>query len=438
MGFSREASIITLLVIDTLFFFLEIIVGYAVHSLALVADSFHMLNDIISLVIAYWAIKKAGQTENIAAKYTYGWQRAEILGALVNGVFLMALCVSIFLEAIQRFVEPQIITSPLLIVGVGSAGLASNIIGLFLFHEHGHGHSHGHGPAGSDSEEDIESFLPEVQVRKASLAAHGHSHRGSHTHSHDHAHAHGSDGHKRRQSMTSEDIFVHPAQNRAHIKDLADGRRLSETSPLLTDHSGHHHAKPKDSASGGHSHENMNMRAVFLHVLGDALGNIGVIATGLFVQYTKFSWRFYADPVISLVITGIILASAVPLCKSASLILLQVAPPGIHVDEIREDIESIQSVISAHELHVWQLSDTKLVASVHVRITSSDGYMQVAQDIKKCLHAFGIHSCTIQPEFVHDGLAVVDEMEASCLLDCDPDCPPNGAPADAHGHGHAH
>jgi zinc transporter 1 len=344
----------------------------------------------------------------------------------------MALCVSIFLEAIQRFVEPQVITSPLLIVGVGSAGLASNILGLFLFHDHGHGHSHSHGPEATEEEDAIENYLPEVQVRKAS-AAHGHGHNHTHTHSHSHS----AEGHKRRQSMNSEDIFVHPAQNRAHIKDLAD-RRPSESSPLLTDHSEHNHAKPKEASKGGHSHANMNMRAVFLHVLGDALGNIGVIATGMFVYYTKFSWRFYADPVISLVITAIILSSAVPLCKSASLILLQVAPPGIHVDEIREDIESIKSVVSAHELHVWQLSDTQLVASVHVRITSSDGYMRVAQDIKKCLHAFGIHSCTIQPEFVHDGLAVVDESEASCLLDCDPDCPPTGSNGESHGHGHGH
>lgn len=168
----------------------------------------------------------------------------------------------------------------------------------------------------------------------------------------------------------------------------------------------------------------MNMRAVFLHVLGDALGNIGVIATGLFVHLTKFSWRFYSDPVISLVITVIILSSAIPLCKSASLILLQVAPPGIIIDDIKEDIKSIQGVNSVHELHVWQLSDTKMVASVHVRIENDQAkYMLIATDIKKCLHAFGIHSCTIQPEFMK-GLSTLAEND-ECLLDCDPDCPPN-------------
>jgi solute carrier family 30 (zinc transporter), member 1 len=71
MVFSRSARIVTLLVIDTLFFFLEIIVGYAVHSLALVADSFHMLNDVFSLIVALYAIRLA-KSKTSSSKYTYG------------------------------------------------------------------------------------------------------------------------------------------------------------------------------------------------------------------------------------------------------------------------------------------------------------------------------------------------------------------------------
>lgn len=350
----------------------------------------------------------------------------------MNGVFLIALCVSIFLEAIQRFVEPQVISKPLLIVGVGSAGLVSNILGLFLFHEHGHSHGTEDSKSDSDNGDDLERMLPSSQVRAAtaSHAGHDHSHNNKKTRRHSH-------------SMSSDDIYVHPAQNRAAIQDLAGGHRVagaSETSPLLgsADHSQHNHAKPRDASAGGshgHDHSNMNMRAVFLHVLGDALGNIGVIATGLFVYFTTFSWRFYSDPVISLVITMIILTSAIPLCKSASLILLQVAPPGILVDEIKEDIKSLDNVHSVHELHVWQLSDTKLVASVHVRIENDQGkYMQIATDIKKCLHAFGIHSCTIQPEFIK-GLDTLPEAVDECLLDCDVECAPA---AKAHDHDHDH
>jgi solute carrier family 30 (zinc transporter), member 1 len=83
-------------------------------------------------------------------RYSYGWHRAEILAALINGVFLLALCFSISLEALERFFStpgewdlhiprPRLIkfvevSNPKLVVIVGSLGLASNIVGLFLFH----------------------------------------------------------------------------------------------------------------------------------------------------------------------------------------------------------------------------------------------------------------------------------------------------------------
>ena len=60
----------------------------------------------------------------------------------------------------------------------------------------------------------------------------------------------------------------------------------------------------------------MNMRAVLLHVLGDALGNVGVIASGLIIWLTEWRFKYYCDPMISLVITVIIFSSALPLGQS--------------------------------------------------------------------------------------------------------------------------
>jgi len=71
-----------------------------------------------------------------------------------------------------------------------------------------------------------------------------------------------------------------------------------------------------NSQSHGHSHGSMNMRALLLHVMGDALGNIGVIVTGLIIWLTTWSGRFYLDPAVSLVITTIIFTSALPLGMS--------------------------------------------------------------------------------------------------------------------------
>ena len=81
-------------------------------------------------------------------KNTYGWARAEVLGALVNSVFLIALCFTIFVEAIQRLTHMHEIKHTDWMLYVGIAGLVINVVGLVLFHQHshgGHGHSHGHG-----------------------------------------------------------------------------------------------------------------------------------------------------------------------------------------------------------------------------------------------------------------------------------------------------
>lgn len=402
--------------------------------------------------------------------YTYGWQRAETLGALVNGVFLVALCLSIFLEAIQRFVEPQIVTNPKLVLIVGCLGLASNILGLFLFHDHGHshggdekghddgiksaeeGHSHIHADGETHAVADEENTT--ISTRSSNTPHRKSVISNSEVHGRHRRRASGSFG---RGFGSVDNIHIHPASFRQDIiqaarveeeseseseeealldetespnersKILADDR-LSPThgSQRFTgygsigkkrastdyDHNGHNHNQSKDSHDGhghgghGHSHGDLNMRGVFLHVMGDALGNIGVIASALIIWLTTFPARYYFDPGISLVITVIILCSAIPLCKAASRILLQAVPVGMSIDEITADIESLPRVIEAHHLHVWQLNDTKLVASLHVKVdcevegSGSASYMHLAREIRSCLHGYGIHSSTIQPEFL--------------------------------------
>lgn len=70
-------------------------------------------------------------------KNTFGWARAEVLGALVNAVFLIALCFTIFVEALQRMFHDEHIHDPDLMLIVGSIGLVINLVGLLLFHGHG-------------------------------------------------------------------------------------------------------------------------------------------------------------------------------------------------------------------------------------------------------------------------------------------------------------
>jgi zinc transporter 1 len=442
----------------------------------------------------------------------------------------VALCVSIFLDAIQRFFEPQEVTHPVLVLIVGSFGLASNIVGLALFHDHGHSHGHSHGTSEqpsnvseaengrsrlvkngdnitteniADEAGNISDVLPENRVRSWRPVDGPQSHSETNLgtprtnsgglHSSPSRRSHGRS--KSRAYSNLEDLPIHPASFRNDIiaaSRLEEAQSESDTdleaetaveddaaaaptehTPLLNgtskaasprkgahrqSHSDHLHNKPKDTGSKhghGHGHGDLNMRGVFLHVLGDALGNIGVIATALFIWLTPYKWRFYSDPFVSLIITMIILTSAIPLCKAASRILLQAVPTGLDVQDIKNDISSLPGISGVHHLHVWQLSDTKLVASLHVRVQfdfkgeGSEDYMRLARQIRKCLHGYGIHSSTIQPEFCcetnpsHSGVrepGVEDEScreddssvgssygpkDNGCLLDCDDECGPS-------------
>lgn len=211
-------------------------------------------------------------------------------------------------------------------------------------------------------------------------------------------------------------------------------------------HATHNHNKPKKAAKGGHGHNHadMGMNAMILHVIGDALGNVGVIVSALVIWLTTWSGKYYADPAVSLFITLIILRSCIPLTTATAKILLQATPDHIDVNDIKEDIESIRGVVSCHHVHIWQLSDTQLVASMHIQVSfpineeGGERYMELAKVVRRCLHAYEIHSVTLQPEFCLDrdhehtgpsvGLDGNDNVEGrsrdddSCLLECVDDC----------------
>lgn len=141
----NRARLLCMLSLTFSFFIVEVVVSRVTSSLSMLSDSFHMLSDVIALVVALVAVRFAEKTQS-TKKNTFGWIRAEVMGALVNAVFLTALCFTIVLEAVERFTDPHEIKTPVVVAGVGAAGLLINLLGLCLFHGHaggGHGHSHG-------------------------------------------------------------------------------------------------------------------------------------------------------------------------------------------------------------------------------------------------------------------------------------------------------
>ncbi len=128
-GMRHRARLIVVLGLTTSFMIVEAVVGFLTNSLVLIADAGHMLTDVAGLSLALLAIWFAQRPAN--ARKTYGYYRAEILGALANAMLLFAIAGYIFYEAARRFQNPPEVSSvPLLVVA--SLGLCVNIAGAAM------------------------------------------------------------------------------------------------------------------------------------------------------------------------------------------------------------------------------------------------------------------------------------------------------------------
>lgn len=146
----------------------------------------------------------------------------------------------------------------------------------------------------------------------------------------------------------------------------------------------------------------LNIRGVWLHVLSDALGSVGVLASGALIVSLGWHW---ADPVASLFIAGLVLVSAYKLLKEVVAVLMEGAPGHIDVDRVRDAIMSADGVRGIHDLHVWTITSGMESLSGHVVVDNARPHEEVLRDLQDRLsREFGIHHVTIQietPEF-HD------------------------------------
>lgn len=111
----------------------EAVGGYLTNSLALLADAGHMLSDVAALAISLAGLQASRRAPT--ASHTYGFHRAEVLGALVNAVALVVVATGIFIEAFRRFGAPPHVEAPLALA-IATGGLAVNVAALFILGQH--------------------------------------------------------------------------------------------------------------------------------------------------------------------------------------------------------------------------------------------------------------------------------------------------------------
>jgi len=285
-GTNRRALTAALAITAT-YTVVEIVGGVFTDSLALLADAGHMLSDNVSLALALFAVWLAGKP--VTAQRTYGYKRAEILAALLNGVMLVAVALWIFYEAYGRLEDPPDVLAGWMLL-VALVGLGVNVAaGLILYR------------ARSDS---------------------------------------------------------------------------------------------------------LNIEAAFRHVLADLLGSIGVIAAAATILLT--GWLL-ADPLISVLIGGLILASAWGVIRDSVTILLEATPKGIDASEVGRRLAQAPGVSEVHDLHIWTITSGFPALSAHVLVGAGEDCHGRRRELEGLLRKeFGIEHTTLQVDHVADGNGLLE------------------------------
>ena len=140
--------------------------------------------------------------------------------------------------------------------------------------------------------------------------------------------------------------------------------------------------------------DNLNLRSAYLHVLGDALGSVGAIVAGALMYL--FGW-YIADPIVSVLVSLLILRGAWGVVSQSVHILMEGAPAGADVEAIVSALESIEGVCNVHDVHVWTVTSGYDVFSGHIVVRKGTDISRVIEQGSILLDKdFGIRHSTIQ------------------------------------------
>ncbi|MBL8578275.1 MAG: cation transporter [Mesorhizobium sp.] len=249
--------------------------GYLSGSLALIADSGHMISDAAALLLALIAYRIARRPAD--SMRSYGFHRVRVLAALANGAALLLLVAWIAWEAVQRINSPvEILAGPMLIVAL--IGLGVNLAGAYILWSGNKGDS--------------------------------------------------------------------------------------------------------------------NLRGALLHVIGDLLGSVGAIAAAIGIMLT--GWTLL-DPILSVLVAGLVVRSAWGLVSESIRVLLQATPKGIDPEVVQKEVTAIPGVAEAGHFHAWTLTDQTSIATLHIAPAPGTDPLSLPPLVAKLLRArYDIEHVTVQ------------------------------------------
>uniref|UniRef100_A0A1I7S2T8 Zinc transporter n=2 Tax=Bursaphelenchus xylophilus TaxID=6326 RepID=A0A1I7S2T8_BURXY len=291
-----------------------------------------MISDLGSFLISITAIHLARKKPT--ARYSYGFQRTEVLGALTSILIIWILTGVLIYMAIERILTNDLeVEADTMMITAGIGVVFNMVMGVCLY------------------------------FGKA-----GHSHFGmSHSHHH-HGHSHGH------------------GQKVSNVENLSEKTIKSIDEEAHQHHHSHHH----------HHQENINLRAAFVHVLGDLVQSMGVLLAAVIIKFTGFT---LADPICTFLFGVLVLLTTHGIFKDTILVLMEATPNHVSMNKVHEDLTSIDGVSSIHSLRIWSLKLDSTAISVHLDIQpGADVSAVVRQAQHKLQHEHGIDYITVQAQ----------------------------------------
>lgn len=166
---------------------------------------------------------------------------------------------------------------------------------------------------------------------------------------------------------------------------------------------------------------NYRQRQGAKEMLRDTIGCLFVIICAVMVHFTEENIAKYIDPLLSILSAIILMVLSFPYMKESCLILLQTIPDTINIESLRSELlEHFPDIINIHDLHIWQLTATKVISTAHIIFENPFVYSKITDKITEFFQEYGITQVTIQPEFFnrqHNNDSI-EKVELCCLMHC--------------------
>lgn len=148
------------------------------------------------------------------------------------------------------------------------------------------------------------------------------------------------------------------------------------------------------------AHDNMNVKAAYLHLLTDVMTSVAVVMGGLLMYWWQLFW---VDPLISMLIAFYLLYASYDIVKESGAILMQFAPEDLDLEEMAEAVAEVPGIDNIHHIHLWRLNDHDVFLEAHIDFASNVHLNEVThklEAIEKLLkERFHIAHVTLQPEY---------------------------------------